>query len=125
MAIGKTRKETGAEGERLALELLLADGYEILHTNWRCKIGELDIVARKQGTLIIVEVRTRTASKSPWFGTPEESVDTRKRTKLRRLAEMYMASKGMRELSVQFDVIAVTLSRNEEAAEIRHIQNAM
>jgi putative endonuclease len=124
-ALTRIRKSVGAEGEKLAREHLAANGYEILDANWRCKAGELDIVAMKDGTLAIVEVRTRSAASSHLFGAPEESVDRRKRAKLRVLAELYMQQTGRRNLPVRFDVIAVTLHGNTAEANIRHIVSAL
>ncbi|WP_199617929.1 YraN family protein [Paenibacillus alkalitolerans] len=121
----KSRKAAGTEGERLAQEHLALYGYEILDVNWRCKAGELDIVAKKDGTLIFVEVRARTASSMHAFGAPQESVDYRKRMKLRRLAEIYLLQTGRSGVPVRFDVIAVTLASIGGASDIRHIQNAL
>lgn len=121
---GNTRKQTGNEGEKVALRHLLANGYDILHTNWRSKLGELDIVALKEGTLIIVEVRSRTASAEFGFGLPEESVDARKQMKLRRLAELYITMNGVAARQVRFDVIAVRFSR-DAGVSIRHIEDAL
>jgi putative endonuclease len=121
----KSRKETGAEGERLAREHLILCGYEILDANWRCKAGELDIVAGKDGALIFVEVRARTASPLNAFGAPQESVNYRKRAKLRRLAEMYMLQTGRWGSPVRFDVIGVTINGNGEPPDIQHLVNAM
>ncbi|WP_274361499.1 YraN family protein [Paenibacillus thermotolerans] len=119
-----SRKQTGDEGEKHALKHLLANGYEILHTNWRCKLGELDIIAQLEGMLVFVEVRSRTASADYGFGSPEESVDARKQQKLRRLAELYITMNGFSARPVRFDVIAVRFSRDERVS-IRHVEDAL
>ena len=70
------RRRLGQRGEQLAAERLAAMGYEIVERNYRCKAGEIDLVARQGGGWVFVEVRTRRGDR---FGTPEESVTARKR----------------------------------------------
>ena len=81
------RRKLGTFGERVAKDYLEKRGYEVLETNFRCPAGEIDIVARKQGYLIFVEVRTR---RSLECATPEESVTPAKREKLIELAQTYI-----------------------------------
>jgi TIGR00252 family protein len=116
------RKETGRRGEDAAARYLAAKGWRILHRNWRCRLGELDIVAEDGGAIIFVEVRTRAAHGR--FGTAAESVDFRKRRKLAALAEMYLAMTGRQNAPVRFDVIACTARPGGEL-EIEHIPGAM
>ena len=120
------RRLVGAAGEAAAAAHLLANGYEVLDSNWRCRIGELDLVAAKQGTLVFVEVRAKSAAAAGRFGTPQESVDIRKRQKLRRLAEMYLQQmKGGAPARIRFDVIAVVVDPEGGApAQIEHIEDA-
>lgn len=82
-----SRKQLGALGEKLALDYLRKRGYHILETNFRCREGEIDIIARDKEYLVFIEVRTRTGSD---FGTPEESVGIAKREKLVSLAFAYL-----------------------------------
>lgn len=72
-----SRKEKGGAGEQAAVQYLKQQGYDIMDTNWRCKSGELDIVAQKGGTTIFAEVRSRTSLDR--FGTHLESVNLRKK----------------------------------------------
>lgn len=116
------RVETGRKGEEAAALHLAAQGYEIRHRNWRCRLGELDIVATKDGVLVIVEVRTRRASSR--FGTASESVDARKQRQLQGVAQAYMAANGMRERAVRFDVIACTYADPDGPFELDHIAGA-
>ena len=105
---GDRRRQTGAAGEALAAELLLARGCEVLDRNWRCRAGELDLVVRdREGRTRFVEVRTRTGT---GFGTPAESVTAAKRRRLRRLAVEWLAAHPGGWRPVCFDVVGVDLS---------------
>jgi len=86
-AVPPSRKQLGALGERLALKHLRKRGYHIRETNFRCRQGEIDIIAQQKDCLVFVEVRTRTGSD---FGTPEESVTAAKKEKLISLALSYL-----------------------------------
>ena len=81
------RKATGARGEAIAARYLQRAGYEIVTTNWRCRRGEIDLIARDGATLVFVEVRTR---RSADLGSPEESITAAKQRRLRQLAELYL-----------------------------------
>ncbi len=97
----------GQRGEMLAWEYLRKQGYEILHKNYRCKLGEIDIVAKKDKRLCFFEVKTRTSEQ---FGLPEEAVGTAKQIKLIRLAEWYLKEKKLKDPSVSFNVLAIDWS---------------
>ncbi|MBW4083225.1 YraN family protein [Paenibacillus sp. S150] len=117
-----TRRQKGAAGEKAALQYLSARGYRIVDCNWRCRSGELDIIAEYGEVLIFVEVRSR--SGSPLQGTPEESVDGRKIRQVRATAQVYMHMKGQHERRVSFDVISVMLNEDMTIASLAHIQEA-
>ncbi|HIE17798.1 MAG TPA: YraN family protein, partial [Dehalococcoidia bacterium] len=85
------RKELGAAGEKLARDFLKKKGYRIRDTNFRCREGEIDIIARKKDHLVFVEVRTRSTTA---FGSPEESVTLAKKEKLISAALSYIGSHG-------------------------------
>jgi putative endonuclease len=90
-------------------------------TNWRCKDGELDIVARQSNTLVFVEVRTRHADSSePAF----ESINIRKRTKLIRLAHTYLATHDLSDSQWRIDVIAIGIPRSGKPI-IEHTEDAL
>ena len=114
------RKEVGASGEKWARQYLQRAGYRILHTNWRGKSGEIDLIVQKSDKLVFVEVRTRRRGSA--FGLAKESVDHRKQTKIRRTAELYLAKHDLSETLVQFDVIAVEY--DEHDVQIEHIEQA-
>ncbi len=113
--------ELGRRGEELAAAHLESLGLVILSRNWRCKEGEIDIVATDGlRQVVICEVKTRSGD---GFGSPFEAVTQGKRRKLRRLAQVFLADCGMRWVSVRFDVIGV-LARPGEEVELSHIVEA-
>lgn len=103
-----TRAEIGALGEQLAVEHLIAQKLEILSRNWRCRWGELDVIAADNvdGTVIFVEVKTRTTA---GFGGVEQAVTPEKVRRLRRLAGLWLAGQDRRWPGLRIDVIGVRL----------------
>ena len=113
----------GDFGECAAAEYLADKGYEILERNFRAAHGEIDIVARKNGFLIFVEVKTRSSEK---FGFPSEAVDYSKRKHLKLAAEEYYR-KNPNELEIRFDVIEVSAAMSggmPQLFNINHIEGA-
>jgi putative endonuclease len=110
--------ETGARGEELAAEFLQKQGYEILDRNWRHRHYELDLVARDQETIVIVEVKTRT---SLYAGEPEVSVNRQKQRTLIRAANAYVVYHGI-DFPVRFDIIAIVIKGDQHF--INHIEDA-
>jgi len=99
------RQQSGRRAEQLAAQFLRAGGCEIVHCNYRRRLGELDIVARAEGVLIIVEVRTRT---SRAYGGAAASVDRRKQRRITRAAQQLLQQRSdLAALPVRFDVIVV------------------
>ncbi|MBV9593657.1 MAG: YraN family protein [Actinobacteria bacterium] len=101
----------GQYGERLAARYLAERGLEILDRNWRCRDGELDIVARDDAAVVFCEVKTRSSTD---YGYPAEAVDGIKAARIRRLALAWLAdhrsAEGFRP-ELRFDVISVVLAR--------------
>ncbi|CAM4278874.1 putative endonuclease [Paenibacillus endophyticus] len=117
------RKQTGERGEQAAYDYLSKANYTILERNWRCRSGEIDIIAEYDGRLVFVEVRTRTAGGK--FGSAAESVDYRKQQKVRNTAQVYLKSMGRLDAAQRFDVIAVSINRrNAEVEDCRHFEGA-
>ena len=96
--------QLGKRGEALAWNFLRKQGYAILEKNYRTRFGEVDVVARKQGVLVFLEVKTRRDSR---FGSPLEAVDWRKRQKLSRVAEAFLQEKGLENSPARFDILSV------------------
>jgi putative endonuclease len=113
------RRQLGDQGEDLAAAALRQQGYKILERNYVTPLGEIDLIAQKGRTVVVVEVKTR---KSLRFGSPQESVSVTKQNRLRRLADYYLKDKRLVGSPVRFDVVAVTLAGDEPQVEI--IQNA-
>ena len=110
--------ELGKEGETEAAEYLISKGYTIRHRNWRSGKRELDIVAQKDGELVIVEVKTR---RSDEFGRPEEAITDRKIRNIIISTDAYIQRFEI-DLPVRFDVITVT--GTEPPFQIEHIEDA-
>ncbi|AWB44278.1 YraN family protein [Paenibacillus sp. CAA11] len=118
-----TRKAKGMAAEQAAAAYLQSLGYRIIARNWRCRSGELDIIAEHSETLIIVEVRSRSAASSA-FGTPAESITARKIRQVRETAAVYLHQMQGYHLKVRFDVVAVLLDKSNVCCSVEHIQNA-
>lgn len=98
------RRALGARGEELAARWYVERGYEIVDRNWRCRHGEIDIVAVRGRVLVVCEVKTRT---SDAFGSPAEAVTPDKRRRLRRVAMAWLDGHDARGRVLRFDVAAV------------------
>lgn len=99
-------KSVGAYGERVAAEHLRSIGMAVLDTNWRCRFGEIDIVARDGSTLVICEVKTRTSNQ---HGGPFEAITGQKASRLRRLAAHWLEVHDIAPPSVRIDVVSVVV----------------
>ena len=108
-------QQLGARGEDLAAEFLESVGMVVLERNWRCRYGELDLVARDGAVLVFVEVRARSGS---GFGTPFESVTWQKRLRLSRMAAAYVGLKRLGNEPCRFDVVAVIEGDGERTIEL-------
>jgi putative endonuclease len=109
--LGDGRIALGRRGEEAALDLYRQRGYVLVARNWRCAIGELDLVVRGGGILVFCEVKTR---RGGGFGAPFEAVHVAKQRKLRALAQAFMA-RSSGSMSVRFDVASVTVSGSGKA----------
>lgn len=97
--------QRGADAERAAAQMLVAAGYEIIERNYRCKAGELDIIARDRGVLVFVEVRSRSDAE---HGSAFEMVRRPKQRRVVRVARYYLAAAAPAFDRCRFDVVAVT-----------------
>lgn len=101
------RQRIGMQGERFAAHILEENGFRILCRNFRCRMGELDIIAAKEERIHFIEVKTRMGSGA---GHPAEAVTEEKQTAIRRAASYYAMIKGLRDREFSFDVIEVELN---------------
>lgn len=114
------RKHIGRQGEEIAVAYLIGKGYEVIERNWRCAVGELDIIARNEDSLVFVEVRTRRGAR---FGSAEESITPVKQRRLVELAHSYLQKTTPSQPSWRIDVIAVQLGPG--LPRINHLENAV
>ncbi|MFZ5645680.1 MAG: YraN family protein [Bacillota bacterium] len=118
----KERITLGRVGEEAAASYLKKNGLRIIKRNYRCKLGELDIVAMDGPCLVFIEVRTKAGNT---YGLPQESLNEKKKHKLRQLAVYYTLCSNITDIPQRFDVIAVTTDRQGTVLKIEHIKNAL
>ncbi len=118
--MAQSRQPFGQRGEQLAARYLQARGYIIVATNWRCRSGEIDIVAQQADLLVFVEVRTRHAALPE---TAFESISERKRARLVRAVHVYLAQHRLDDMGWRMDVIAIAVPPNGEPI-LEHRQDA-
>lgn len=109
----------GAFGEQLAVDYLTSLGLHIIARNWRCRYGELDVVAAETSsrTAVFVEVKTRTGD---GFGGLAQAVTPQKVRRLRRLTSLWLAGQDTRWCAIRIDVIGVRIGR-QRTPEITHL----
>ncbi len=116
----RVQDAVGRYGEALAAERLTAGGLVVLDTNWRCREGEIDLVARDGDALVVVEVKTRSGA---GFGGAAGAVTPAKQRRLRRLAVRWLAEHpGTGWGSIRFDVVAVV--RAPGSVDVQHLRGA-
>ncbi|HNR14210.1 MAG TPA: YraN family protein [Thermodesulfobacteriota bacterium] len=111
--------ELGKRGEEAAVRYLKRLHYRIVSRNYRCRYGEVDIIALDRGTIVFVEVKTRSTDE---YGSPEGSVTIRKQRQLGRTALSYLQSSSLMDRDARFDVVAVDFGAGGEHITI--IKNA-
>lgn len=110
--------DLGKFGEKMAVEFLRKEGYEILDTNWVFQKAEIDIIAKKENTLAIVEVKTRSSIE---FGLPQDFVKPKKIQLLVKAVDAYVVKKNM-DINVRFDIIAI--HKEDKSFVIEHLIDA-
>ncbi|HEX4053568.1 MAG TPA: YraN family protein [Tepidisphaeraceae bacterium] len=113
------RDALGQRGENVAARYLRNQGYKIIERNFRCEVGEVDIIARDGRTLVFAEVKTRTYDDP----TPEEQVNDIKRHQLTKAAKYYLSRYGMPQPPARFDVVAIVWPTGRDP-QIRHTPDA-
>jgi putative endonuclease len=122
VVVTQQRRRLGQRGEQLAADRLAGLGYEIVERNYRCPAGEIDLVTRREGRWVFVEVRTRRSTR---FGSPEESVTRRKRAHLIASAEHYLQAHGALEADWRIDAVAIVVAPAGRVERIDVIENAV
>ena len=115
-------KQDGDWGEALAAEYLEARGCRIVEKEWRCRLGEIDLIAEKDGMILFVEVKLRSNLR---YGMPREYVTAKKQEKLRAAALLYLSMHGL-DVPARFDVAEVYTDVRHSAGKTRiaYIANA-
>ena len=115
----RARRQTGLFGEERAAQALTEAGYRVLARNYRCRYGEIDLVAEEGETIIFVEVKAR---RSTAYGDPALAITRQKQRRIARAAQHYLAVMRMPDRRARFDV--VTLVRESGGWRIRIIRDA-
>jgi putative endonuclease len=111
----RERLELGKRGEDLALRKIQALGYRCVSRNYRCSLGEMDLIARDGDTLVFLEIKTR---KGKTLDYAKEAIDGRKRRQLSKVALAYMKANNCCDVKSRFDVVAINLRRGKEEIEV-------
>ena len=120
--MGREKKNIGSAGENIASAYLRRVGYKILESNFRTPFGEIDLVARKNGVIVFVEVRSRT---STYLGPPYISITKTKQRHIIKNALFYLKQKRMIGANWRIDIVSVKLNYNREVENIELIENAV
>jgi putative endonuclease len=104
------RKPLGKRGEAVACRALVSEGYRILAQNYRCPLGEIDLVARQGRTLVFVEVKSESGGSGI---LPKARVDRKKQRKILQVAQFYLKEKGIQGVSARFDVVQVQFNEGD------------
>ncbi len=111
-------KNTGATGEKIALNYLLEKGYKILKKNFQTKFGEIDLIAEKNKTVHFIEVKTKTSSS---YSEPYESVTKSKLNKIKTIMDYYIKLNKLQNNKVSLDIISITL--NKQITKLKIFEN--
>ncbi len=114
MAVKGERRRLGFWGESRAAKFLQKSGYKILHRNYKCPFGEIDVIAQKDSTICFIEVKTRSSDN---FGAPNQAVNKTRQSRYINSARYYFSGKEI-DCTIRFDVIEITKQG------INHIENA-
>lgn len=118
MRSAKRNSSLGSYGERVAAQRLIGLGMVLVDRNWRCDLGEVDLVLRDGEVIVFCEVKTRS---STTYGHPLEAVTPAKGARLRRLAARWLAEHDVHSHDVRIDLVGVLLAARG-AAEVEHVR---
>ena len=109
------KRELGTQKELQAMHYLESQGMKILQRNFRCRMGEIDLIAQDGTCIVFVEVKYRTSSR---YGSPFEAVNARKQSTIRKVAQYYLLGRKQMDCLVRFDVVGIC------GNELEHMKNA-
>lgn len=115
------RLDLGKLGEDLALQHILQQQYQIIQRNFRCKTGEIDIIAKDRHIVVFIEVRAKT---SDAYGPAYNMVTPSKHKQVKRVALHYISQQNLINTQFRFDVIGITFQPGSDDYQLDHIQNA-
>lgn len=123
----RAKDVTGRRGEELAARYLTGQGMVVLDRNWRCDVGEVDIVARDGDVLVICEVKTRSTRR---FGSPLEAITPDKVARLRRLAACWVRAHDVRPGQIRIDLVGIVLGGAQQVGrslepDVEHVRGAV
>ncbi|MCX5716324.1 MAG: YraN family protein [Candidatus Omnitrophica bacterium] len=111
----------GRLGENIAISFLKKNGYSILHRNWRCLFGEIDIVAQHEDFIVIVEIKTRRSSA---YGPGYLAITRLKQLKLIRLTQAFLKRYGLTDHMCRIDIVSIAMDGNSRPVDIELIKDA-
>ncbi|NQU64491.1 MAG: YraN family protein [SAR324 cluster bacterium] len=114
-------RNLGNTGEKTAAEYLISKGYRIRERNYRCRSGEIDIIAEFSEYIVFIEVKSRIIARNKI--SPLISVTKAKQNRIRKLGEIFLMHKKIKGQQPRFDVIGITFT-TEDQFELEHIENA-
>lgn len=118
----RTSKAAGDQGEAAVARYLRRRGYRLLGSQWRCRFGELDLIAQdRKGTICFVEVKLRSSTA---YGLPREFVDARKQEKLRKTAAFWLSQNEVGDAPARFDVAEVYIGPGETICKLEYLKDA-
>ena len=115
--VHSNNKNTGALGEKIALNYLLSINYELITSNYSTRFGEIDLIMRDKDRLVFVEVKTK---KGLGWGRPEEMFTRNKYRKVKNMATVYLEG---REVKSRIDMVAVVLGQDNEPVSVKYYEN--
>lgn len=119
MSIANAKQVLGKEGERIAEQYLKKKGYKVIQRNYRCPVGELDLIVLDRRVVVFVEVKTRSGTA---YGSPLEAVEFRKQRKMIQAAQYFLSGNRLHQRDARFDVVGISWPGREPVVE--HIENA-
>jgi len=118
MSSGARNASLGSYGERIAAQRLVGQGMILVDRNWRCELGEIDLVLRDRDVLVVCEVKTRS---SQTYGHPLEAVGPEKGARLRRLAARWVEEHAVHPHDIRIDLVGVLLAERGPAV-VEHVR---
>jgi putative endonuclease len=119
MSVDNAKQLLGKEGERVAEQYLKKKGFKLVERNYRCAVGELDLIVLDGRVVVFVEVKTRSGH---GYGSPLEAVAFRKQRKIIQAAQYFLNEKKLHQRDARFDVVGISWAGREPVVE--HIENA-